>query len=207
MRYAVESLRRFFGKFVLDIVPAALASAIGGLVLAHYAPGGMQETAAATGAPASVEMMQLLRDEHELMSNYLKTQLAKEKHALLTENGASSAADPEPAAGPPQQIALAAVAAKPIAPHGRTAVAGALLPPLVIAQTRRQENLKPTSSQDSLIARTIGIKDGIKDNVVAVTHRVVSAITGLPSWIGAIGGHIGGFDMPPQPPAELVSAS
>ena len=55
-----------------------------------------------------------------------------------------------------------------------------------------------------ILAKTVGIKD----HVVAVTQRVVSAIGGIPSWIGAIGDHIGGESSGnPRPPADLVSAS
>ena len=47
----------------------------------------------------------------------------------------------------------------------------------------------------------------IKDNVVAVTQRAVSAVGGIPSWFGAIGDRIGGEGQSPRPPANLVSAS
>ena len=60
-----------------------------------------------------------------------------------------------------------------------------------------------TRDEDSLLARTIGIRD----HVIAVTQRAVSAIGGIPSWFGSIGDRIGGEDASPRPPANLVSAS
>lgn len=207
MRYETPLLRRFFTKFVLDILPAALASAIGGFVLTHYGLGRAQEPAAAQVAPASAEMMQLLRDEHGLIVNFLAAQIAKQKKQLAEEGAPRAAADSESAtaAATPPRVAVAMAATKPTTPRGRTPVVGASLAPLAIAGEQQHESGKPAAGNpDSLFARTIGIKD----NVVAVTHRVVSVIYGIPSWIGGIGEHIGGDDAtPPRPPADLVSAS
>jgi hypothetical protein len=58
-------------------------------------------------------------------------------------------------------------------------------------------------TDDSLLAKTIGIKD----QVVSVTQRAVSATIGvIPSWFGSLGDRIGGGQSP-RPPANLVSAS
>ena len=79
----------------------------------------------------------------------------------------------------------------------------ATLQPLLIARVQQHEENKSAVQDHSLLAKTIGIKD----HVVAVTQRVVSAIGGIPTWIGAIGDRIGGEDPSPRPPANLVSAS
>jgi AcrR family transcriptional regulator len=118
---------------------------------------------------------------------------------------AAEVGDIEPAAAmaAPRQ-AVAMVAAKPVAPHSKTPVIAAPLPPLVIAQAQQTESVRPAAANpDSILAKTIGIKD----HVVAATHRVVSAIGGIPSWIGSIGDRIGGEGANPRPPADLVSAS
>jgi hypothetical protein len=60
---------------------AALASVIGGLLL-NYQWGNAGEPPMAQAAPASPEMMALLRDEHGLIANMLKAQLATEKKKL-----------------------------------------------------------------------------------------------------------------------------
>ena len=74
-------LARLLGKFVLDILPAALASVIGGFLFTQYHFGQMAapRPAADQGAPASAEMVALVRDEHAMIMNYLKAQMAAEK--------------------------------------------------------------------------------------------------------------------------------
>jgi hypothetical protein len=212
MRHSVPLLRRFAAKFVHDILPAALASVIGGFVFTHVQLLSRVPEPAA-GRPASAEMIQLLRDEHGLMADFLKSEMAKEKAQLTAAAAAaptSPAAEPAEASTAPGQAivapaVLAMAAARSAPPRTKTSVAAASLPPLVIAQAQPPEqDLKPGGrGNESLFTKTIGLKD----HVVAVTHQVVSAIGGIPSWIGSIGDHIGGQDASPRPPADLVSAS
>ena len=210
MRYDRRLLGRLFAKLVFDVLPAALASLVGGFLLTHYGLGRMPAPAA-QAAPASAEMMQLLRDEHGLIVNFLKAEMANEKARLAATSGgprvAAGAAEAEPAAAvaTPRQAFVAMAAAKPAAPRTKTPIVGASLPPLVITEAQPQQNgsLKPAANNsDSLLAKTIGIKD----NVVAVTYRVVSVIGGIPSWFGSIGDRIGGGGAP-RPAVNLVSAS
>ncbi len=220
MRYQMPLLRRFATKLVHDILPAALASVIGGLLFAHIhvaIPWGHASEPAA-GRPAPAAMIQLLRDEHGLMADFLKAEIAKEKAQFAgAEAGRTQTADAaEPVAGaaaPRAAVAMAtAKSAPPRARISSAAISSAatpvavVLPPLVIAQAQlpgQEVNSPAPRGADSLLARTIGLKD----HVVAVTHQVVSAIGGIPSWIGSIGDHIGGQDASPRPPADLVSAS
>ncbi len=208
MPYDVPLLGRFLSKLVFDILPAALASVIGGFLFTHYQLGWPSAPAAPAvqAAPASAEMMQLLRDEHALIVNFLRAQRVEEKTRLAAEDEVPRVAvegAPAPAPASPRQV-VAMVAPKPAAPRRKTAVVGASLPPLVIAQAQQNETVKPAAGNpDSLLAKTFGIKD----HVVAVTQRVVSVIGGIPSWIGSIGDHIGGEGETPRPPANLVSAS
>lgn len=205
MRYHVPVLSRLFNKFAFDILPAALASAIGGFLLTHYHLD--RAAAPAQVGPASAEMMQLLRDEHGLIVNFLKAQIADQKERLTAEDGAPRVvadAAPGAAAAPPHQLVVAMAAAKPATPHGRPPVTSTALAPLVIAPAPQNESVRPAAdASDSLLARTVGIKD----NVVAVTHRVVSVIGGIPTWIGSIGDRMGGQGTNPRPTADLVSAS
>lgn len=60
---------------------AALASVIGGLLLS-YQWGQAAAPATVRVAPASPEMMQLLRDEHGLVTTMLDARLATEKREL-----------------------------------------------------------------------------------------------------------------------------
>ena len=55
-------LVRLLGKFVLEVLPAAMASVIGGLLIAHYQFGHPAESAQAVQppAPATAEMVRHL---------------------------------------------------------------------------------------------------------------------------------------------------
>jgi hypothetical protein len=206
MRFRMPLLNRFLTKLVHDVLPAALASVIGGFLFTHFQLGRAPQPAAAQVTPASAEMMQLLRDEHGLIVNFLKERMANEKRQITAEDSEAGVADAESVAAMavPRQLVVAIAATKPVIPRGKASVIGASLPPLVIAQAPQNEGAKSAApNEDSLLTKTIGIKD----HVVAVTHRVVSVIGGIPSWIGSIGDHIGGEDMSPRPPAHLVSAS
>jgi hypothetical protein len=194
-------------KVVHDVLPAALASLIGGLLFTHFQLARVAGPAVQT-APASAEMMQLLRDEHGLIVNFLKAEMNKEKTELAAAEAASRvvtdvAAPAAPAIAAPRLVAPATAPGK-TAVRGKTAIVGASLPPLVLVQVAQNESVKPVPrDSDSLFAKTAGIKD----HVVAATQRVVSAIGNIPSWFGAIGDHLGGESSNPRPPAELVSAS
>ena len=210
-------LRRFLSKLVHDILPAALASLIGGFLLSHYGLGRVPQTAAVAAAPASTQMMQMLDDEHALVANYLKAHLANEKRQLAADGAAS-----KPGAGPDQseptvaQPSAVAVSAVKTAPRGKNPVVGASLPPLVIAQAPQAASPSAQALQsesaklaarddDTLLAKTIGIRD----RVIAVTQRAVSAIGSIPTWFGTIGDRVGGEEeeIVPRPPADLVRAS
>src|ERR1700722_17473920 len=77
----VPLLARFAGKFVLDIMPTALASVIGGFLFTQFHLGrpAVPHPVLEQVQPASAEMRALLRDEHAMIVDYLKTQMAAEK--------------------------------------------------------------------------------------------------------------------------------
>lgn len=217
MRY--DLLRRFFAKLIHDVLPAALASLIGGFVLTHYGLGysgfgRSPEPPAPAAAPANSEMMGVLRDEHALVVNYLKAQIAKEKQSaegVAAKDDASGRAGDAGALAQTSVVAPAHVAAaKPVSPspRGKAPVVGAPLAPLVIADEQQSYDVRSAvHADDSLLAKTIGQTIGLKDHVVAATQRAVSVIGGIPSWFGSIGDRIGGGSANPRPPAELVSTS
>jgi hypothetical protein len=204
MRYFGTSFGRLLHKLLHDVVPAALASLVGGILFAQFHLGfqlGPGREPSAQPTPASAEMMQLLRDEHGLVVSYVNAQRAKDEKATGT-NAAQVGADQQQTksigVSRPSYVDLAA---KAVAAHGKNV--GPTLVPLQIAEVH-DEAPKPVLRDDvSILAKTVGIKD----HVVAVTQRVVSAIGGIPSWIGSIGDRIGGDSASPRPPANLVSAS
>lgn len=218
MRFEMPLLKRFFGKLVHDILPAALASLLGGFLITHFH---LDRAAAPVTVPvahASPEMMQLLRDEHGLIVDYVKTEVASEKSRLGANaeqrppHVAAEARPPAAAAFTPGALHPAAIIApaptKPAAPRVKTAAAEVSSPQLANAQTQQAQTQQAESvappvdrSDDSLLAKTAGIKD----YVIAGTQRVVSAIGVIPAWFGSIGDRIGGEDPNPRPPANLAS--
>ncbi len=194
MPYDLPVLLRFLAKWVLDVLPAALASVIGGFLVTHYqaARAVAPAPAAEQAAPASAQMLRLVRDEHALIVDFLNAQLAAEKQRLADEEEARrAAADAKPAiaapAAPLRRLAVATVAAKPVAPRTRPLDAVVAVPqaPLVIAQADLNESLEPAMrAPPTLLARTIDIKD----HVVAATQRVVSVIGDAASSTGRMVG-------------------
>src|SRR6267378_2988416 len=65
-------LLRFCSKLLYELLPATIASVVGGLLFSHYAKTPVAPPAAAMTAPANVEMIQMMRDEQALFIDYLK---------------------------------------------------------------------------------------------------------------------------------------
>jgi hypothetical protein len=209
MRREAPLLMRFVAKVVVDVLPAVMASVIGGFLLSQYqfSHGAASRPAVVPAAPASAEMVQLVRDEHAMIVDYIKAQVAAEKSRLVAANDADAravaeakAATAAPVAVPARPAAEAAVAAKPVAPRTKVAAAAPMPPPhelpLVVAQAEQDPGATPVAApapqSKSLLAKTLEMKDGITDHVVHATARAVSAIGSLPSWIASMGDRIGG---------------
>lgn len=187
-------LTRFLAKILLDILPAVLASVLGGFLLTHYQLGRIAAPAPAVeqSTAASAEMIKLVRDEHALIVDFVNAEMAAEKQRLaageITTGQANVSARP---ASPltPRRVAVATVAAKPVVAHEPAVAAAASVPaaPVVITPA------PPTSAEgardpDSLLAKTAKVKD----NVLGATWRVAMTIGGIPSWIASFGDRTGG---------------
>lgn len=211
-------LVRFFSKLVLDILPAALASVIGGFLFTHYDWSGTRAPAPASerAAPASAEMMELVRDEHAVVASYLKAQVAAERDRLAAEDAAAAEAAGDASAAnatAPDGAAVAAIDAKalaPLVPEPSRPVAPAAGPtlalqaPLVIAEAEPNEAVEPPGYQPApLIAATIKIKD----HVVSTTQHAFAVIGGIPSWIVTLGGRISGQGANTSPAGRFVGES
>jgi hypothetical protein len=207
-RPAAPFLARFVGKFVLDIMPAALASVIGGFLFTQYQFGHTSpkpQLEAVT--PASAEMLAMVRDEHAVIIDYLKAQTAAEKNKLAAvaepadtreASAANSDAGSKPAAKPADlRVALdasahraAVVLPRPAPVLAKAAIASPPQPPLVIAQADQpaaQADAQPdrlARDPNSLLGKTLDLKD----HVVAATTNVVSAIGVV---FTSVGEHIG----------------
>jgi hypothetical protein len=209
-RPAMPILLRFLGKFVLDVMPAALASLVGGYLLTHYQIGfWTPRPAAVQVTPASAEMMALVRDEHAMIIDYLKSQMAAEKSRQVAADAdgrdatdsqlsdvksIDARADARLALEASARRLAATAAAKTPAPRVKSVAAPAAAPhaPLVIAQV--QQNAAPEDAAaagrsardpDSLLAKTLDLKD----HVVAATRHVVFMIGDM---FASVGERIGG---------------
>jgi hypothetical protein len=223
---------RFFAKLVVDVLPAALASLIGGFLFTQYQFGhkSVAQPAAEHATPASAEMLQLVRDEHAMIIDYLKAQAAAEKSRYAAEDKEETRAmvDANPAAVATvvRRVPLA-MATAPALPHIKTAVAvtpapAAVAPPTLalaaaptatahsprfIAQAADSDRAFTVADgppqSESLLAKTLTIKD----HVVHATLHAVSTIGGIPNWIASIGERFSGAANNPSPASHLVSAS
>ena len=89
-RHEAPLLKRFVGKLVVDVLPATFVSVLGGVIIAQYQLNHAAASHPATEqvVPASAEMMQLVRDEHAVIIDYLKAQMAAEKNRHAAEDAA-----------------------------------------------------------------------------------------------------------------------
>jgi hypothetical protein len=210
----VPLLLRFMAKFTVDILPAALASVIGGFLFTQYHLGRSPEHPALVQVtPASDEMMQIVRDEHTLIVDYLKAQMAAEKSKLaaMDQDDARAVADAKAAAAAAaaKRLVAAAVPPKPAAPRSKPVTVAAAAPapvpqaPLVIAQAGPPSDAAPAAEPprdpDSLLAKTIDLKD----HVVAATRKVVTTIGDIPSWLAW---RMGGANPPAASDSRMFSS-
>jgi hypothetical protein len=213
-------MTRFAGKLVLDILPAALASVIGGFLFTQYHLGRAAPPPAAEQiSPASAEVLALVRDEHEAIVGYLKSQLAAEKSRLAAQDAdtaraiadAKAAQDNEArekalaeqnavdlklATALPVRHVAPATAAKVTLPRAKPAAA-----PIEVATAQaepkpEQNAAVPTErlarDPDSLLAKTLDLKD----HVVAATKQAVAAVGDM---FASVGERIGGSAPPARP--------
>jgi hypothetical protein len=199
-------MMRFLGKFVLEVLPAALASVIGGLLLAQYQLGHPSTSAPAVqpSAPASAEMVRLVGEEHAMIRDFLLAQNAAEKSRVAAGDAADARAASEAAT-----LAAAALrrtaSAKPVPlplPRGKASVVAATTEvapqgPLVIAQPIEDVAVPvnpfappapiappppvvASGPPPSLVTTTLAIPG----HVVGAALHAVTTIGGIPSWIG-----------------------
>lgn len=211
MRSQAPWLARLGGKIVLEVVPAALASVIGGFLFTQYHLGHAAPQLVAV-QQASPEMMAMVRDEHALMMDYLKAQVAAEQRRHAAEDAATARAEAQAHAADDAKLADALMASqaakqasapvvvaakpapsvhrKPLAslapvPHAPLAIAQANQPGPVVLAEAVEPGDRLAGDPDSLLAKTLDLKD----HVAAATRHVVSAIGDV---FNSVGGSIGG---------------
>jgi hypothetical protein len=106
-------LKRLVDKIVKDALPAGLASILGGLLLTHFQLDRVPQPTTVKVTQASPEMMQLLRDEHGLIIDFVKEQVASEKNRGGADQSAQRAAA-EASAPPAAEVAPSPPVQRPI---------------------------------------------------------------------------------------------
>jgi hypothetical protein len=141
---------RFLAKIVLDVLPAALASVIGGFLISHSHWDHWGLWAAAVPIPqqhaeASAEMMKMVRDEHSLMGDFISTELKAEKNRIVAAD--QPAAEKET----PHPSTVAAIETKPATPVPPRRPAVAIYVPQVRPMPTR-EPAAPVSQRETASA-------------------------------------------------------
>jgi hypothetical protein len=197
-------LSRLFSKLLHELLPAAIASVVGGMLFSYYAHPSVTTPPTAIGAPASVEAMQMMRDEHALIVNYLQKYTEARKQSdftaeqeILTSKAAEQAAKlaaSEARAAETRALAIAAlVAAKPErkvaekrpAQELDTAAVGKPLQLLHTASiaTQIQPVVQPTIPRTRLVTPAAGSDE----NVIKTKLREVTAtVERIPLWFRSV---------------------
>jgi hypothetical protein len=129
-------LARFFSKFVLDVLPAALASVIGGFLFTQYQFNRAAPPAVQQMSPASAEVLALVRDEHQAIIGYLNAQTAAEKSRLAAEDADTARAVADAKVAQEDEAREKAAAEQGTVESKLAAIAPAVMPPAV-APARR----------------------------------------------------------------------
>ena len=206
----------FAGKLVLDILPVALASVIGGFLFTQYHSGRAAPPPATEQiGRASTEVLALVREEHEAIVGYLKAQLAAEKSRLAAQDEDTARAvadakavqdievrekalaeqnpvDIKPAAVAPARHLASATAAKVALPRAKPAAPDAATATQV-AMVESEQSAQQTGAPTERLARDpdslLAKTLDLKDHVVAATKQAVAA---LGDMFASVGERIGG---------------
>ena len=210
-------LARFVGKFVLDILPAALASVIGGFLFTQYQLGRATPPQPAEQMSfASAEVLALVRDEHEAIIGYLKSQMAAEKNRLAAQDAETAravadakvaqdneaqekalaeqnAVDIKLSAAMPARHLASAMSAKAVLPRAKPAAMAKPIAATQVVMVQSEQNPQQNAAPTDRLARDpdslLAKTLDLKDHVVAVTRQAVAA---LGDMFTSVGEHIGG---------------
>jgi hypothetical protein len=197
---------RLGGKLVLEVLPAALASAIGAFLFAQYQFDRSAPAAHATPAvavPASAEMLQLVREEHAMIRDFLTAQQTAAQNRAVAANAADAEADP--AVDTTLTVAVPQPAAQPSAPkavsrHDKTIIAAAgtrqgaaaALPPIVIAGARPAGTTAPVlvASAQPAATASIAAPTGVSASALPDGSLLPPAHPSIVAQTLAVPGHV-----------------
>ena len=197
-------LSRFFSKLLYGMLPATIASVVGGMLFSHYSHSSIAVPAVAIGTPASVEMMQMVRDEHALLVSYLQeytearqqTNFAAEQEMLRSKAAEQAAmiAAREARAAETKALAIAVrvaarperkVAAKQPAEELYTAAVGKPLQLVNLASATTQ--IQPVVQPPAPPARFVTPAARSDENVVKAKFREVNTmVERVPLWVHSV---------------------
>jgi hypothetical protein len=218
-------LGRFFSKLVYELLPAAVASVIGGLIIGHYARPSVTTPAVVVDAPASAAMMQMVRDEHDLIVNYLKkanetrqkTDLAAEQEMVRSkaaEQAAILAADEAIAAESKARAIAADVAVKPerkivMRPPVRRAEKIAAAAPLPLhSATSASTPIQPAGQPSAVPARAEApAPQGDGNIITAKFHEVAALVERIPVWARSAAEWLTPRPLTPSPDQNILKVS
>src|SRR5262249_25184544 len=229
-RYPAHSefplLARFVGKFILDIMPAALASVIGGFLFTQYQLGRSAPPPVEQISPASTEVLALVRDEHEAIVGYLKAQMTAEKKRLAAQDAETARAvgdakvaqekaaqDNEaqeralaeqnavdiklPAAAPARHLA-SATSAKVVLPRVKPAAAPNPVAATQVAMVQSDQNAQQNAAPADRLARD---PDSLLAKTLDLKDHVVAvtkqAVSALRDMFASVGERIGRCPLSP----------
>jgi hypothetical protein len=214
-------LARFVGKFILDIMPAALASVIGGFLFTQYQLGRSAPPPVEQISPASAEVLALVRDEHEAIVGYLKAQMTAEKKRLAAQDAetARAVADAKvaqekaaqdneaqeralaeqnavdiklPAAAPARHL-VSATSAKVVLPRVKPAAAPNPVAATQVAMVQSDQNAQQNAAPADRLARD---PDSLLAKTLDLKDHVVAvtkqAVSALGDMFASVGERIGG---------------
>ena len=209
---------RFFSKLFYELLPAAIASAVGTLLLSNYAKQpaaeAPQAVAATAATPTSTELMQMVRYQQSLFDDYLKKSAEARQEADQAAERNAVLALREARAAETRALAIAAraersekrVAAKQPA---EKAVAGEPLQlnPIVSAAAQTPPPVQAATPTRTTTARhdESGVMDTLRSATATVTGIPSSVSSTVSSWTRSAAGWFS-EDIPPRPPQRLNAA-
>jgi hypothetical protein len=211
---------QLFSMRLYTLLPAAIASVVAGLLPGQYERPAVVMPTAALGAPASVEAMQMVRDEHELIVSYLQaytearqqTDLAAEEEMLSSralEKAAMLAASEAKAAETRALTIAANVAPKPekkvaaIRPTQELNLAVIGKPLQLVQLASATTQIQPVVQPATPPARHVSSASRSEENLVkAKFHEVTAMVEKIPLWVHSVTTWFSG-DAPPHRVLQL----
>ncbi len=215
-------LSRFFSKLFYELLPAAIVSGVGGMLFSHYVNPFSHYasppivTPAAIETPVSAEMIQMVRDEHGLIVDYLKkyTEARQQADRAVEQEARRVKAAERPAMARPAETRAVTIAThitekpetkvptKQPAQYPDKAVMGE---PLRMASLAPQ--VQPVVQPAVPPAKLVTPAADSDENIVKIKLRVVAATVERIPFLGSSVAEWLSGDVPPPPLPPVGSPS